>query len=422
MSRNNIEPQNLPETLIWYYIIGTYGLYLLGAQFFAAILLACFLTFYLLRQWWSETEETPSQEKIIFSSSTWVWLVAMLVLALALVIGHLNFDYGVVQIVKSSLKWIPFALFPLVGHLNIRPQLIYRAVCILCLQSLILIPIFLLASLLNIPGHLYTSPLAILGGATSRYEVMLYASDIGQTRLYLFAHHSVAIGVVGNIFFWLAQQEPSQKWRWFGMSGAIGMIIVSVSRVAILDLPFVLVSSWLLTNFFRPWIYFAAGLVSFLTGVFAPTLIKALETLKEQFRDIRPGSSEVRAGIWDMTLRRWWNEAPIWGHGVIEGRGPAAVAYMPLGTHHTWYSILYTQGLVGCIALAAALVWIFIDLVLKAQASKHAKVGLNILLALIPFTFSEIIHNISFLYWPGLIMLGISLKSNNLLLIPKRQV
>ncbi|PSO82923.1 MAG: capsular biosynthesis protein [Cyanobacteria bacterium QH_9_48_43] len=402
-----MNPQNLPETLIWYYIIGTYGIYILGAQFFFAILLACFLTFYLLIKWWNQTEETPPEDKITFSSSSWVWLAAMLVLAVALVIAHLNFDYGLVQIVKSSLKWIPFALFPLVGHLNIRPQLIYRAVCILCLQSLILIPILYLASILNIPGHLYTSPLAALGGTSSRHEVILYAiENSGRTRLHLFASHSVGLGIVGNIYFFLAQQELDQKWRCLGIAGAVAMILSSVSRAAILCLPFVIVSVWLLTNFFRPWVQFAAGLASFLTGIFSATLINALETFREQFHELRAGSSEVRAIVLRMTVRRWQNEAPIWGHGVIEEQGPAVAAYMPLGTHHTWYSILYTQGLVGCIALAVAFGWSLIDLLFKAQTSKQAKVGLSILLVLFLFTFSEIIHDSAYIYWPGLVILG----------------
>ena len=413
MTQTSIKPQNLPETLIWYYIIGTYGIYILGAQFFFAILLACFLTFYLLIKWWNQTEETPPEDKITFSSSSWVWLAAMLVLAVALVIAHLNFDYGVVQIVKSSLKWIPFALFPLVGHLNIRPQLIYRAVCILCLQSLILIPILYLASVVNFPGHLYTSPLAALGGASSRYEVILYATQYtGETRLHLFAPHSPALGLAGNIYFFLAQQELDQKWRCLGIAGAVAMIVSSVSRMSILCLPFVIVSVWFLTNFFRPWVQFAAGLASFLTGIFSATLINALETAREQFHEFRAGSSEVRAIVLRMTVRRWQNEAPIWGHGVIEEQGPAVAAYMPLGTHHTWYSILYTQGLVGCIALAVAFGWSLIDLLLKAQTSEQAKVGLSILLVLIPFTFGEIVHSGSYIYWPGLVILGVAFKES----------
>jgi len=43
-----IKPQNLEEKVVWYYIIGTYGLYFLGAQFVVAPV-AWLLVLYLLR-------------------------------------------------------------------------------------------------------------------------------------------------------------------------------------------------------------------------------------------------------------------------------------------------------------------------------------------------------------------------------------
>jgi len=237
MSRTSIKPQNLPEALVWYFVIGTYLIYLLGAQFLLAILLACFLNLYLLAKLWNQTDQTPTAERITLSFSTWVWFLGMLAIATALVIGHLNFDEGLLRIVKSSVKWLPFALLPLAGSLKIRPQLITRAVCILCLQSLILIPILYLASVLDIPSHVYTSPLAVLGGAAERYEVHWYIIDSNKARLVLFAPHCPALGLAGNLFFCITNQELNPKWRWFGMIGAVAMIIASVSRMAIVCLP-----------------------------------------------------------------------------------------------------------------------------------------------------------------------------------------
>ncbi len=43
MSSKSIAPQNLPEAIVWYYIIGTYGIYLLGANYFlTAFMGKCF--------------------------------------------------------------------------------------------------------------------------------------------------------------------------------------------------------------------------------------------------------------------------------------------------------------------------------------------------------------------------------------------
>jgi len=410
MSRTSIKPQNLPEALVWYFVIGTYFIYLLGAQFLLAILLACFLNLYLLVKFWNQTDQTPTEERITLSFSTWVWFLGMLAIALALVIGHLNFDQGLVRIVKSSVKWLPFALLPLAGSLKIRSQLITRAVCILCLQSLILIPILYLASVLDIPSHVYTSPLAVLGGAADRYEVHLYVIDSNEARLILFTPHGPALGLAGNLFFCIANQELNQKWRWFGMIGAVAMIVASVSRMAVLCLPFVIIAVWFLTNFFRPWVQFTTGFVSVLAGIFLPTLIDTLETFKQEFHKLRPGSSRVREVVLQMTIQRWRNEAPVWGHGVIEPEGPPAVYGTPLGTHHTWFSLLFAHGLVGCVAFALTLGLVFIDLLIKAQNSQLAKVGLGIVLVFFVFTFGDVIYDSSYTYCPALLTLGIAFK------------
>ncbi|MDV2993554.1 MAG: hypothetical protein N4J56_003208 [Chroococcidiopsis sp. SAG 2025] len=51
-----------------------------------------------------------------------------------------------------------------------------------------------------------------------------------------------------------------------------------------------------------------------------------------------------------MALYKWEKEAPIWGHGATEEKGPIIVASMPIGSHSTWSGLLYVQGLVGFIA------------------------------------------------------------------------
>jgi hypothetical protein len=55
-----MKPQNLPEKLIWYYILGTYPIYYIGGLYLFAPLLAIFLSLYLLKQWWLQTPNTPA--------------------------------------------------------------------------------------------------------------------------------------------------------------------------------------------------------------------------------------------------------------------------------------------------------------------------------------------------------------------------
>ncbi|MBE9046649.1 O-antigen ligase domain-containing protein [Pleurocapsales cyanobacterium LEGE 10410] len=412
-----MKPQNLPEKLVWYYIIGTYVIYLLGAQFVLAPLLAYFLMFYLLWKWWKQTEETPLEERIAIPLSTWVWIVATLVIQIALIIGHLDFNYGLTRIVKSLLSywlrtWALFALFPLAGSLNIRPQIVYRAVCILCLQSLVLIPIVYLVGP-YLPAVLYTSPLRIFGGDRAAYMVtdMLVAGY----RLTLFAPFSPSLGLIANIFFCLVSQESNRKWRLIGMTSTVAMIVLTVSRAAIVCLPFVLVSVWCLSNLVRPWMQMAVGFASFAVGILSTTAIDFLEYSKElfnnnQFRANAANSSRWRATVARIGLERWWNQALVWGHGYHDAPTPTPVVRVPIGSHDTWTFMLYVYGLVGCFAFVVAFAWSFIDLLVKAQFSQHAKAGLGVVLVLSIFTFAVQMVDYSYMYWPGLLILGIAFK------------
>jgi ABC-type multidrug transport system fused ATPase/permease subunit len=257
----------------------------------------------------------------------------------------------------------------------------------------------------------YISPLKAFGGVSDSYAVrFFYILDENQPRLQLFAPWPPALGLVGNIYFFLAQSEMDKKWRWIAMVGAVAMIFGSVSRLAIVCLPLVLVSVWLLTSLARPWVHFWVGCVSTVLGILSSTLISFLENFKDQFNQARAGSSEVRARLRRMAKEAWLNEAFIWGHGRMEAKGSAYVAFKPIGSHHFWFGILYAYGVVGCVALAVAFLWSFIDLLIKAQTNEQAKVGLSIILVLFFFTFAENLDNLVYLCWPAFIMLGIAFK------------
>ena len=240
------KPANLPETLVWYYIIGAYIFYLLGGQYIFAPLLATVLVFLVCQKWWGQTPRTPFSERIDFCPLTWIWIVAMLMMEVALIVGHINFDLSITQIVKSSLYWYKhwalFALFPVAAYLKIRPQIIYRASCIFCTLCLVLVLLSSSAYLIHLPIFSYVSPFQALGGDEMYYTVNLLFQEPTYNegfRLQLFAPWPPALGLMGNIYFFLTYQETDSKWRWLGMLGAIAMIVMSVSRLAIICILFV---------------------------------------------------------------------------------------------------------------------------------------------------------------------------------------
>ena len=410
-----IKPQNFEENLIWYYIIGTYGWYFLGAQFVLGPAIAWFLILYLCKKLWNQTENTPPPEKVTIPFSVWVWVVSMLIIEFTILVNHVDFDLGTIRTIFSSINWSRhhalMALFPLIGCLNIRPQLVYRAICIVALQSLVFIIVAYVASLLKIPAEtLYVSPFRIAGSNPSLYSVQLYyLENKSQVRMLLFAPWAPALGLIANVYFFLAYQESNRKWRLIGMIGSVAMIVVSISRAAWVCFPVTLFLTLFLVTFTQPITQITAGLVSFLTGIFAPQLINWLSTLRENFDNARLASSSVRKVLGEIGIYRWWNEAPIWGHG-IQDVGPQVVERMPIGSHHTWVGLLFTYGLVGFIAQATPLLWSFLDLLIKAQKSKTARAGLSTILVLVIMSFAENIEYLAYLYWPGLLIMGIAFK------------
>ena len=423
MSSTLIKPQNLPERLIWYYLIGMYAAYYLGLQFLITPLLGWFLAFYLIKKWWNQTDETPESERIVISSSAWIWIVAMMTIEVTIIINHINFDLELAQIIRTSIgwsrQWALLALFPLAGHLNIRPKIIYRAVCILAAQSLVVVVIDNLAAIIHLPILSFVSPLKVLGGGNALWTVIFFNNVITQRNDFkLFAGWPTILGMISVIYFYFACQETDPKWRKIGMYTYVLLIFLSQTRTAIISLLFIFIFLRLLKNWVRAQVLFMGGVATSLLGIFLPTIIDILKPVKDYFNKYRgkdsADSGKLRGYINRMTIARWQSESPIWGHGVIEefGQGPRITYGIPLGTHSTWFAILYLHGIVGFLALAIASIWGFFDLLIKSKSSNIAEVGLAILLVFIIFGFTEPLHVWAYIYWPAFLVLGISFKQN----------
>ncbi|BAY49268.1 hypothetical protein SAMD00079811_68970 [Scytonema sp. HK-05] len=411
-----MKPINFPERIIWYSIIGTYVFYLIGGLYIVGSVIGWILLIYLCKKLWNQTEATPPDERITIPLTTWIWIGGMLVMELALIAGHFNFDLGTSLLIKSSIGWAKgwalLAVFPLVGVLKIRPQLLWRSACIVCFQTLLFAPVFFLAYLLHLPETAYVSPLKIVGGPGDEFFALrLYEIDPsnGLPRWRLFTPWAPALGFMANIYFFMALQETNKKWRWIAIVGSLFMCIISASRLALLSIIVVFLLTSLLTNLARPIVLIALGFVSFIGSLITTTLLRSYEDFQQKFTDARPDSSRVRKTLAKIALDRSSNEAPIWGHGVVE-QGPHLVEYMPIGSHHTWYGLLFVKGFVGLFALALPMLCTFLDLLVKAQQSETAKVGLSMILILFLYTFGENLEILSYLFWPALVIIGIALK------------
>jgi len=339
------------------------------------------------------------------------------VMLIALIIGHLNFEFGLGSIIKSTIGWAKgwalLALFPFAGCLSIRPELLYRAACIVCLHTLLLAPVFVMAWLAGLPEVLYVSPLRVIGGpGWEFFSVSLYEIDpgSGNPRWRLFTPWAPAVGFVANIYFVFALQEKNLQWRCIGIVGCIVMILMSGSRLALVALFTVSLVTWGLSRMARPAMLVVAGAGAATLGLLAVPVLNLLEQASSTFREARVDSSRVREALGRIALQRWRSEAPIWGHGQVEN-GPHLVEFMPIGSHHSWYGLLFVKGFVGLCALAIPLLWSFFALWVRSFTSASGRTGLALVLILFLYTFGENLEILAYLIWPGLLFIGIGTRS-----------
>lgn len=428
-----LKPENQLEKLVYWLIVGTYAIYALGLLYPLNSLFAWGVFFYICHRKWQERRNSFSydynydeynyqqQAKISIPPIMWVWIIGMLLMGIGTVFSCLHVELEFKETIRAIMRWgmrdALLALFPLLGCLSIRPQIIYRAVCTLCLQSLVMIPVCYGAYFAGLPEIIYSLPIMgrLTGAAEIYYEIRFYG--IGDSlqqasqelRLFLFTPWGPALGLVGSIYFFIALQEKNRTWRIIGILGSLAMCIVSGSRTSIVTLPAVFLLTTVINYWrflFRPKTQIAAGFVFFLGGLFSSLILNIAESAVDSFVSARSKSSRVRAALARIALRKW-RDSPLWGYAQ-QTDGPEVVAKMPIGSHHTWVGLLYVKGIVGFICLFIPMLYSLIHLIAKFQTSDRAKLGLKIFLVLILYSFAEEIYLLAYIYWPGLALLGIA--------------
>lgn len=399
--------QTADERLIYRAISLTFVVWLLGGLYLLAPVLGWVLLARLIQRKLSQ----PKHDKPL-SWPLYAWALAMVVMLLALVIGHLTMELGTAKLIKSSIGWAKgwalMALFMLAAALPVRPEVIFRACCLVCKQAVLLMPLFVLAWLLHLPQTLWVSPTQLIGGPGPEFfSVSLYEIDPGShtPRWRLFTPWAPALGLMGNLYFICALEEKNTGYRRWGLAGSILMILLSQSRLAIACVVLVMGLRLLLASFRHPWVYLLAAPGMMLAGCVGGVIIERAEAGMQAVKAARAGSTRVRQALGDIALERWWNEAIVWGHGIVE-RGPHMVEYMPIGSHHTWYGLLFVKGLAGAIALGFAFGASFLHLLPHVSRLPSARLGLSLLLMLFLYTFGENLEILSYLFWPALMLIG----------------
>ncbi|QYJ06868.1 O-antigen ligase domain-containing protein [Qipengyuania flava] len=401
-------PQTPAERLVGGAIAATWLLWLVGGLYIAGPVIGWLLAALVFAELY--TGRAPVAR---VPGLAWLWLGAMAAMLVILWIGHSNSSLGAGQTIKSSIGWAKgwalLALFLLAGAvLDIRMAVIVRSVCRLGLWTLALLPLFIAAPFLGLPETLWVSPLKIVGGPGPEYfATTLYTIEpgVGTPRWQFFAPWSPAAGMVAVVFILLAAQERVVGWRLAGIAGFLMIALMSQSRLALVALAVIAPAVWAASRIDRGSTWLLAAPVLLGIGMFGTELVAFLDQIMNDFSSARADSSRVRAALGRIALDRWENEAFWFGHGVVEN-GPHLVEYMPIGSHHSWYGLLFVKGLAGALALGIPLAATLGNLLLRARLGGLQRAGLAMTLTLFLYSFGENLEILAYLFWPALLVIG----------------
>ena len=214
------------------------------------------------------------------------------------------------------------------------------------LQTLAITPPVVAAALVHLPPRLFVSPLEVVGGPGPEFfAVYLYIVDPenGSLRWQFIAPWAPAAGMLGNLIVVIACSEQRRSLKVAGLLVGVMIAFMTRSRMAMLFVALYPPMLWTVSRLSRPALLAAGGALSTLTGIVANTVITAVQDGVSAFRGARAGSTRVREALGRIAAERWRDEAPVWGHGVVE-RSSHYVEFMPIGSHHTWYGLLYVKG------------------------------------------------------------------------------
>lgn len=405
----------LPEAICFWTFVLTWPLYLVGALYIVGPMLSWLLVLLVAISAYLGPAIRPD---LILSDRIptliWAWIFGMLIMLVALWVAHSNWQLGAAQTIKSSIGWAKgwamIATFMLAGAmLQIRRQALIRSQNIVGLCTILVLPLLLLAPHIGLPSRLFVSPLEATGGPGPEYfSIYLYTLDPETTtpRWQFYAPWSPFAGLLGVTMVLFALEDRKRFWLICGVVAGLAMIWFSKSRMSLVGLVVCVVLPRLLPLLKQKAAWLILGVFASSLAIFGTSLQNSILNSIDSFKNARLSSSRVRDTIQSIGYQRWRTEAVWFGHGTIT-RGPHIVEYMPIGSHHTWYGLLFVKGLVGFTALFIPMAWHIVVTFTDAIRGERGRLPFALMLNLVILTFGENIEIEVYLLWPAFIMLGI---------------
>jgi len=411
-------PQNPAERLVYRTMVLTWPFYAVGALYVVGPVLAwimggmAVLVLYLGPAIRHDLRATGPVPGLI-----WLWILGMGIMLVALWVGHLDWGLGLKQTIKSSIGWAKgwalLALFPLVGAvLPIRRDILIRGQCVIGAWTLALAPLLLAAPYIGLPERIFTSPLKAIGGPGPEYfSVFLFTFDPASwtPRWQFYAPWSPFAALLGVIMVLFALEEKDRKWMCAGVGAGILMILASKSRMGLVGLVACTIAPRMMPLILRSGAWYVTAALTASLAVLGTTLITLAQDAVSTFKGARADSTRVRETLQRIASERWQNEAVWFGHGTVHP-GSHAVEYMPIGSHHTWFGLLFVKGLVGFGALLVPLALHTLTVMADAAQHPRGRLPMGILMTIILLSFGENLEIEAYMLWPGLMLLGVHLR------------
>jgi hypothetical protein len=159
----------------------------------------------------------------------------------------------------------------------------------------------------------------------------------------------------------------------------------------------------------KGWAWHVTAALTASLAVVGTALLSFVQNGITAFKEARADSTRVRETLQRIAEERWQNDAFWFGHGTVQP-GPHLVEYMPIGSHHTWFGLLFVKGVVGFLALAVPLGLHICVVMADAARNPRGRLPLGILMTMVLLSFGENIEIEAYMLWPGLVMLGVHLR------------
>lgn len=347
---------------------------------------------------------------VLFDPVALPWLFVGVAQSLSVLLNWLQSGLPISQLIYRLLStgvtgWLVLGVSLGIGrHLNAYTEKIVRGIAILGLHLFAFSLLsFVLSRMIQAESLGLVTPLAFLMPDSLPAKELYFSIRFfywGESiipslpRLVLFYPWSVMLGFAGVSVFFVAISENILRWRFFGCCGGLCAVIGSQSRASMI----VFVIGLFVYYFSRKsglslLLFLSFGFTASLVGLISSQWVaNFISSSSQSVVESREGSSEARQIGYEESWEAF-KLSPAFGYGW-PGEYVSETIPMPLGSHSTFYGLLYTGGVVTFSCFLIAMLNLLIRVFRRGiYGSSDERAALVIVISLVFFSYVEGIYS-----------------------------